>query len=117
MIRFWPENEKPSNAMSAEKAKGHVMAMPGMAMPETLMPEKVKPGKIIGRPERRTPMMKCRHQGTQEETPLYRTGMMKPIPSWKEPDISGILWENVSEKDACRNETRGTDWTEYTCPR
>ena len=89
--------------MSAEKAKGHGMAMPKMAMPETFMPEKVKPGKIIGRPERRTPVMKRCHQGTQGETPLYRTGMMKPIPVWKEPAITEILWENVSEKDACRS--------------
>jgi hypothetical protein len=64
MIQFWPENKKARNTMPAEKAKGQAMAMPETVTPETLMPERVKPGKIIGQPERRTPTMKCHHQGT-----------------------------------------------------
>jgi hypothetical protein len=114
MIRFWPENKKPGNMMPVEKSKGQ--EMPGMVMPEKMMPEKARPGKIIARPERRMPVTKC-HQDTQEVTPQYPTGMMKPIPGWKEPGTTVILWESAWGNDACRNAMPSTDWTECTCPK
>jgi hypothetical protein len=112
MIRFWPENKKPGNIMPVEKAKGQATAMPG-----TLMPETANPGKTIAQRERDMPHKRHHHTDTKGLPQLRPTGVMKLIPGWKEPDTTGILWENVSEKDAYRNETRGTNWIECTCPK
>jgi hypothetical protein len=110
MIRFWSENRKPGNMMPVEKGKGQ-------AMPETMVPETMKPGKTIAHQERAMPHKRHHRRGTKGVSRLRQTGMMKPILVGSEPEITGILWENVLEKDACRIGMRGTGWTEFICPK
>jgi hypothetical protein len=108
MIRFWSESKKLGNMKPVEKAMGQ-------AMPETGMSEMVNPGKTIAQQERVMPHKRHHRKGNKGVLQPRPTGMMKPIPYGKHPETTGILWEHVLEKDACRTEMRGTSWTECIC--
>jgi hypothetical protein len=112
MIRYSPENNKPGNTMTVEKAKGRIEATPEEVMPETIMPVGTKPSKIIKLQGQRMKRRKCFPQGTGRQGPRYRNITMKLIRQLKDSRHTGTRWENAWEKDTCQNGMRGTVWIE-----